>query len=165
MNRDDSVSAKERFFKKVQQNNDITPPGKSSAEAEIRLFCGRMDELAEQISEWFAGSSIEVVVSTKHIHDLSTIGYSLNCGICRYPVTTIRIQNADRSASIVPEQLCRGAERGCVTMRIETPESRQAYHLSMAPETGWFIRREHQDAKANVLMTEDRFFQALDKLA
>jgi len=50
-------------------------------------------------------------------------------------------------------------------MRIETPESRQAYHLSMAPDTGWFIRREHQDAKANVVMTEDRFFQALDKLA
>ncbi|MCM8087188.1 hypothetical protein M8U09_07100, partial [Enterobacter hormaechei] len=39
------------------------------------------------------------------------------------------------------------------------------FHLSMAPETGWYIRRGHQSPKENILMTEDRFFQTIDCLA
>ena len=157
--------ARERFFKKVQQHNDSVLPGKMSAEAEIREFCQRMDELARQINQWFEGSGIKVIIATRHIHDLSTIGYSLSNGICRYEITTVRLQNGERSACIIPEQLCRGAERGCVTMRVDAPGTRQVFHLSMAPETGWFIRREQQDVKDNVMMTEDLFFQTVDSLA
>jgi hypothetical protein len=35
----------------------------------------------------------------------------------------------------------------------------------MAPETGWFIRREHQSEKENAIMTEELFFHAVDCLA
>lgn len=102
------MSARERFFRKVQQNTAGIPSGQKTAEAEIRAFCSRMDELAQQVCDWFAGSGIEVVLSTKHIHDLSTVGYSLSSGICRYDITVIRLQNGARSVTITPEQLCRG---------------------------------------------------------
>lgn len=124
-----------------------------------------MDVLAQQICGWFEGSGIEVITATKHIHDLSTIGYSLSSGICRYDITTIRLVKGDRSVSIMPEQLCRGPETGCVTMRVAAPGISQAFYLSMAPEEGWFIRREHQGAKENAVMTEDHFFRAVDSLA
>lgn len=159
------MSVRERFFKKVQQHHASTPPGKKSAEAEIRAFCQRMDALVQQINAWFEGSGIEVITATKHIHDLSTLGYSLSSGICRYDITTIRLVNGDRSVSIMPEQLCCSAERGCVTMRVDAPGISQTFCLSMAPEEGWFIRREQQGVKENAIMTENHFFLAVDCLA
>lgn len=124
-----------------------------------------MDDLAQQISQWFAGSGIELTLSTKHIHDLSTVGYSLNSGVCRYDITAIRLQNEERSVRILPEQLWNGAETGIVTLHVDAPGISQLFYLSMAPETGWFIRREHQSAKEKVIMTEERFFEAVDRLA
>lgn len=159
------MSARERFFKKVQQNNARQVPAEKSAQAEIQAFRRRVDELAAQIASWFDGSAIAVILTTRHIHDLSTVGYSLSSGICRYDITAIRLVNGDRRASIVPEQLCQGGETGCMIMRVEAPGICQVFHLSMAPEGGWFIRREHQGVKENVIMTEERFFQAIDGLA
>ncbi|WP_347113187.1 hypothetical protein AAHB66_12800 [Leclercia sp. S52] len=124
-----------------------------------------MDELAQQISQWFAGSGIEVTFSTRHLHDLSAVGYSLNSGICRYDITAIRLQNGDRSVRLLPEQLWNGTETGIVTLHVDAPGIRQVFNLSMAPESGWFIRRQYQSAKENVIMTEERFFDAVDRLA
>ncbi|CAM6985351.1 hypothetical protein ENINMM108B2_17050 [Enterobacter intestinihominis] len=96
------------------------------------------------------------------------VAYSLSSGICRYAITTIILQNGDRSVTIMPEQVIRGPEKGCVTMSINVPDSlsgARIFHLSMAPDTGWYIRRGHQSAKENILMTEDCFFQAIDCLA
>ncbi|MEE9952758.1 hypothetical protein IV511_04920 [Enterobacter quasihormaechei] len=162
------MSARERFFKKVQQNNVNKPIHINTAEAEVRAFCQRMDDLAQQISVWFEGSGIDVMLSQKHITDLSTVGYSLSSSVCRYAITAVTLQNGDRSVTIIPEQVIRGSEKGCVTMCIKAPGSiagERIYHLSLAPETGWYIRREHQSAKENVLMTEDYFFHAVDCLA
>lgn len=159
------MSARDRFFKRVQQKNDSIPTDHESAEGEIRAFRQRMNALAQQICVWFEGSGIEVIVSTKHIHDLSTLGYSLSSGICRYDITTIRLVNGDRSVSIMPEQLCRSVERGCVTMRVDAPGINQVFCLSIAQEEGWFIRREQQGVKENALMTENHFFLAVDCLA
>jgi len=124
-----------------------------------------MDELAQQISQWFTGSGIEVTLSTRHLHDLSAVGYSLNSGICRYDITAIRLQNGDRSVRLLPEQLLNDKETGIVTLHVDAPGFSQVFHLSMAPETGWFIRRQYQSAKDNVIMTEERFFEAVDRLA
>jgi len=159
------VSAKDRFFKKVQRNNSIVTFGQKSAEAEIREFTSRMDDFAEQISQWFAGTAIGVTLSTKYLHDLSTVGYSLSSGICRYDITTIHLQNGDRFVRIIPEQLCKGTELGFVIMHVDAPGIHQVFYLSMAPEAGWFIRGEHQSPKDNAIMTEERFFRAVDRLA
>jgi len=86
-------------------------------------------------------------------------------GICRYDITTIRLVNGDRSVSIMPEQLCRSAERGCVIMRVDAPGINQVFCLSMAPKESWFIRREQQGVKENAIMTENHFFLAVDCLA
>jgi hypothetical protein len=86
-----NVSARERFFKKVQQNK-VLPRNEKPVEADIRTFCQQMDKLSEQIGEWLQGSGIEIVLSTKYLNDLSALGTSLNSGVARYEITTIRLQ-------------------------------------------------------------------------
>ncbi len=108
------MTARERFFKKLQQqqNPQRTLPLDGSAAADINAFRQQMAALAQQISQWFDGSGIDVEVSTRYLHDLSTLGYSLNSGICRYDIPAIRLQNGERSVNIVPQQLWNGVEKG-----------------------------------------------------
>lgn len=103
------------------------------------------------------------MVSPQHFQQQAA--YSLSSGICRYEIATILLQNGERSVSIVPEQLFRAGETGCVRMRVEAPGFREVFYLSMAPEAGWFIRREFQSIKERALLTEERFFVAVDRLA
>lgn len=162
------MSVRERFFKKVQQKNNRAPDNNNPAEAEIQEFCQRMDDLAQQVNAWFEDSGIEVIIAKKYLHDLSTVGLSLNSGVCRYEITTIRLQNGNCSVSIIPEQLCRAGEKGCVTMCVDAPgtaSGRQIFYLCMAPESSWFIRNEHQGGQGSVLLTEDVFFRAIENLA
>ena len=161
------MSARERFFKKVQQQN--TPPlTDGSVAADIRAFCQRMDELAQQVQQWFDGSGIEVIIGEKSLSDLSTVGRSLNGGASRYDITTIRLQNDIRSVSVQPEQLYQNGCTGCVTLIVDTPDrepGRKRFYLSMKPEGGWFIREEQQAATMKSTLTEDVFFQAIENLA
>lgn len=162
------MSVRERFFKKMQQNNNRVPDSNTSAEAEIQAFCQRMDDLAQQINVWFEDSGIEVIIAKKYLHDLSTVGLSLNSGVCRYEINTIRLRNGNRSVSIIPEQLCRAGDRGCVTMNVDAPgtaSGRQTFYLCMAPDSGWFIRGAYQVSHHNIMMTEDAFFRAIDSIA
>ncbi|STS90263.1 Uncharacterised protein [Klebsiella variicola] len=143
-------------------------PSTGRSPADIARFRQQMAALAQQISQWFDGTGIEVVISTRHLHDLSTLGYSLNNGICRYDIPAIRLQNGERSVNIVPQQLLDGVEKGIVTLSLETPGgtgSREVFYLSLAPEDGWMIRKAHQSPQARLMLTEDRFFMAVDSLA
>ncbi len=134
------MTARERFFKKLQQqqNPRRTEALDGAAAADIARFRQQMAELAQQISQWFDGTGIEVVISTRHLHDLSTLGYSLNSGICRYDIPAIRLQNGERSVNIVPQQLLDGVEKGIVTLSLEARRrgSREVFYLSLAPEVG-----------------------------
>jgi hypothetical protein len=164
----DSVSARERFFKMVQQRQNPPAPGDGSVEADIQAFCLRMDELAQQIQQWFEGSGIDVAIATTRLQDLSTVGRSLNSGASRYDITTIRIQNDTRSASIVPEQLYQHDRNGCVTIIVDAPDrmsGKQRFYLSMARESGWYIRSGYQTTTNNSMMTEEAFFKAVENLA
>lgn len=161
------MSARERFFKKVQQQNTI-PLTDGSVAADIRAFCQRMDELAQQVQQWFDGSGIEVVTGVKSLSDLSTVGRSLNSGASRYDITTITLQNDTRSVSIAPVQLYQDGCTGCVTLTVDAPDrepARQQFYLSMKPEGGWFIREEQQAGSIKSTMTEDVFFRAIENLA
>ncbi|ASV20599.1 hypothetical protein ACKLKD_04755 [Klebsiella sp. 10982] len=164
------MTARERFFKKLQQqqNPQRTLPLDGSAAADINAFRQQMAALAQQISQWFDGSGIDVEVSTRYLHDLSTLGYSLNSGICRYDIPAIRLQNGERSVNIVPQQLWNGVEKGVVSLSLDThggTATRQVYYLSLAPDDGWMIRKAHQPPEARLNLTEDRFFMAVDSLA
>lgn len=55
-----------------------------------------------------------------------------------------------------------------VTLSLEAPDgagSREVFYLSLAPEEGWMIRKAHQSPEARLMLTEDRFFMAVDSLA
>ncbi|MCS5980746.1 hypothetical protein LNO78_11050 [Klebsiella pneumoniae subsp. pneumoniae] len=127
-----------------------------------------MAELAQQIGQWFDGTGIEVVISTRHLHDLSTLGYSLNSGICRYDIPAIRLQNGERSVNIDAAAAVGWRGKGIVTLSLEAPDgagSREVFYLSLAPEEGWMIRKAHQSPEARRMLTEDRFFMAVDSSA
>ena len=53
----------ESVFKKVQQSIGDKPIYVNTAEAEVRAFCERMEDLAQQIITWFEGSGIEIFLS------------------------------------------------------------------------------------------------------
>jgi len=162
------VSVRERFFKKVQQKQNPPAPSDGSVEGDIQAFCQRMDELAQQVQQWFEGSGIDVIIAMTSLQDLSTIGHSLNSGASRYDITTIRLQNGTRSVSIMPGQLYQKESKGCVTLTVNTPDRtpvKQYFYLCMAPESGWFIRGEHQPVTDRTIMTEDVFFQRIESLA
>lgn len=161
------MSARERFFKKVQQNK-VLPRNEGPVEADIRVFCQHMDTLSEQIEEWLEGAGIDIILATKYLNDLSTLGTSLNSGVSRYEITTIRLQNGDRSVSITPEQLYKPGEKGCATLIVDVPDQpagKQAFFLTMVPDEGWFIRGEHQELRHRILLTEEAFFRTIDNLA
>lgn len=162
------MSTKTRFFKKVQQSNTVTEPDERSLEADIQAFCRRMESFARQLSHWFEGSAIEVIVAKKYLHDLSTIGYSLNSGAVCYEITTLTLRHGPRSVTIMPEQLRQGREKGCVTLTVDSAAGvagKQKYSLCMAPESGWLIREEAQTPADSIPLTEDVFFQTIEKLA
>ena len=161
------MSARERFFKRAQQRQNSVLSGNGPVDADIQAFCQRMDDLALQVSEWLEGSGVEVIISTKYLQDLSTIGSSLNSGASHYQITTIRLQNNSRSVSITPEQLYQNGGKGCVTLTVETPDrvpGKARFYLCMAPEGGWFIRSEHQTVVGKNFMTEDIFFRVIENL-
>lgn len=160
------MSARERFFKKVQQNK-VLPRNEGPVEADIRAFCQQIDKLSEQIEEWLEGAGIDIILATKYLNDLSTLGASLNSGASRYEITTIRLQNGDRSVSIIPEQLYKPGEKGCATLIVDVPvqsAGKQTFFLTMAPDECWFIRSEHQEVRRRVLLTEEIFFRTIDNL-
>ncbi|MDK9365752.1 hypothetical protein [Lelliottia wanjuensis] len=161
------MSVRERFFKKVQQKQNFTAPSDGSVAGDIQAFCQRMDELAQQVQQWFEGSGIDVAIATIPLQDLSTIGHSLNSGASRYDITTIRLQNGTRSVSIMPGQLYQKESKGCVTLTVNTPDRtpvKQYFYLCMAPVDGWLIRNEQQLKTSYNMMTEDVFFSVIDKL-
>ncbi len=69
------------------------------------MFRQQMAALARQVNQWFDGTGIEVVVSTRHLHDLSTLGYSLTSGICRYDIPLSACKTAS-AASISCRSSC-----------------------------------------------------------
>ena len=162
------MSVREHFFKKVQQKQSDIIPSDGPVDADIQAFCQRMDELVQQVRQWFEGSGVDVVIGAKSLQDLSTVGRSLNSGASRYDITTIRLQNAPRSVSILPEQLYQNGLKGCVTLTVDAPDcepGKQRFHLCMASESGWFIRSEHQATASKIIMTEDIFFRTIENLA
>ena len=161
------MSARERFFKKVQQNK-VFPRNDGPVEADIRAFCQQMDKLLGQIEEWLEGAGIDIILATKYLNDLSTLGVSLNSGVSRYEIATIRLQNGNRSVSIIPEQLYKPGEKGCATLIVDVPgrpAGKQTLLLTMAPDEGWFIRGQHQDLQRRIMLTEECFFRTIDCLA
>lgn len=86
------------------------------------------------------------------------------------PVVVRIYQLKDRQTfdRLVYQQLLDGVEMGIVTLSLEAPDgagSREVFYLSLAPEEGWMIRKAHQPPEARLILTEDRFFMAVDSLA
>jgi len=162
------VSARERFFEKVQQRQNAGAALEKSAAREVAAFCAAMDRLVQQITGWFTGSGMVVERSTKSIQDMSAIGFSLSSGICRYEIATLCIRNGSGYVSIIPEQLCRDGNIGHVIMSVVAPgdaSEKEVFYLCMAPEGGWRMRGEVEPSGEGIALTEEVFFQAIARLA
>lgn len=162
------MSALERFFRKIQQNNNPTSAYSNVVAVDIERFCRQMDELAQQICQWLDGSGIKVITSTTYLNDLSTVGASLNSGASRYEITTIRIQNGNKGVDIIPELLYREGAKGCAKLTVNTPDNKpeqRHYYLHLNTDDGWLICDKIQSVVASIPLTEDVFFQIIERIA
>nr|MDQ6120385.1 hypothetical protein [Klebsiella pneumoniae subsp. pneumoniae] len=118
-----------------------------------------MAALAQQISQWFDGTGIEVVISTRHLHDLSTLA-TASTAASAATISRPFVCKTASAASISCRSSCWMAWKRIVTLSLEAPDgagSREVFYLSLAPEEGWMIRKAHQSPEARLMLTEDRF--------
>ena len=162
------MSARERFFRKMQQNGLPVCAGSKTVDADIARFCRQIDELVQHIRGWLEGSGIAMTRSTRHLSDLSTIGVSLNSGASRYDIALLRLQNDDKLVDIIPEQLYRNGGKGWVNLTVNVPGNKpeqRHFCLHMATESGWLICDEIQTLESSIPLTEEIFFRVIEPLA
>ena len=81
-----------------------------------------MAELAQQISQWFDGTGIEVVISTRHLHDLVPLATASTAASAATISQPFVCKTASAAINIVPQQLLDGVEKGIVTLSLEAPD-------------------------------------------
>lgn len=170
------MSAKDVFLKKVQENNNSQASRIERAKEDIKTFRTRMKDLVNQVDEWLKGSGVEVTIIENEHHDSSIAimaGDSSNLG--RYPVSSIRLKNGTKTASITPIAIYGYAAAGRATLTLENPNRAPRtvkYCLILDKDDfSWYILPENQPAarpgqpRQRDPLTEEIFFRAIESLA
>lgn len=87
------MSAKDAFFKKVQENNNAQEAHVKRAKTDIETFRTSMAALIQQVESWLKGSGVEVSVTGNRYHDES-IGHVLGSGynLGQYQIVSVRLK-------------------------------------------------------------------------
>lgn len=170
------MSSKDAFFKKVQENNDSQAARIERAKEDIQTFKTRMKDLVNQVDKWLKGSGVEVTILENEHHDSSIgimAGNTSNLG--RYLVSSIRLKNDTKTASITPIAIYGYAAAGRATLTLENPNRAPRttkYFLTLDKEDlSWYIHPENQPAarpgqpRQRDPLTEESFFRAIETLA
>ncbi|MDK9604619.1 hypothetical protein [Lelliottia wanjuensis] len=162
------MSAKDEFLKKSSENKEAQISNQERVKRDIQEFRSRVDNLATQISQWVDGTGIQVITGQKRLND-ETVSFALGSGAnASYEVTTIQLKNNAKSATITPEWLYGLGHKGNVDFVVTTPNSiprQMKFSLCMGPDEGWIISGEGQRKSEGETLTEETFFQAIQKLA
>jgi hypothetical protein len=166
------MSAKDAFFKKVQENNEAQQSNEERVRTDVKSFRARVFSLSKDIEQWLHGSGIQVSQSEVLLND-ETVSYALgNNADGRYNITQIRLQNGDKNAVLKAEGLYYMGPTGCLSLTITNPyraPSQTKFTLFMRvanqQEEGWTIVRDGQKSPEGKRLTEDEFFSAIESLA
>ena len=170
------MSAKDVFFKKVQENNDSQASRIERAKEDIQTFRARMKTLVSQVDEWLKGSGVEVTIIENEYHDDSIgimAGNTSNLG--RYLVSSVRLKNDTKTASITPIAIYGYGAAGRAALTLENPNRAPRttkYFLTLnKDDLSWYIHPENQPAarpgqpRQSDPLTEETFFRAIESLA
>lgn len=162
------MSAKDAFFKKVQENSQAQQSNEERVKKDIKQFQTRTLQLIEQIKSWLQGSGIEIIEGTSELYD-SSVSYLLgNSPLMRYQVANLVMKNGSKTAKLTPKFLYGVGSNGHLTLTTETPlraPSKQEFSLHMfesnQSEEGWHLKRSGK----SVILTEDIFFDIISCIA
>jgi len=166
------MSAKDAFFKKIQENNEAKQSNEERVRADVNSFRARVFSLAKDIDQWLHGSGIQVSQSEVLLND-DSVGFSLgNNADGRYKITQVKLQNGDKNAVLKAEGLYYIGATGCLSLTITNPyrtPSQTKFTLFMRvanqQEEGWTITKDGQKSLQGQLLTENEFFTAIESLA
>jgi|APAga8741243762_1050094.scaffolds.fasta_scaffold02047_10 hypothetical protein len=170
------MSAKDAFFKKVQENNDSQAARIERAKEDIQTFRTRMKVLVNQVEQWLKDSGVEITIIENEHHDDSVgimAGDSSN--LRRYLINSIRLKNGTKTAAITPIAIYGYGAAGRAALTLENPNRAPRttkYFLTLdKDDLSWYIHPENQPAarpgqpRQRDLLTEESFFRAIETLA
>lgn len=167
------MSAKDAFFKKVQENNEARLSHEERVRSDINTFRSRAFSLSKDIDLWLQGSGIQVLQSEDLMYDETVKFVSGNNIDGRYNITQVRLQNGNKNALLKAEGLYyMGGSTGCLSLTITNPNRAPSQtkftlfmHVANQQEEGWTIIRDGQKSPEGKLLTENEFFSAIESLA
>jgi len=172
----DYMSARDGFFKKVQENQDNQQNLISRVQADVMSFRAAMFELTKQVEQWLHGSGVEVATTEKLFNDES-VSFIQGCeDLSTYKISSCRIKNGPKTAVIEPAAAYGGkATKGWASLTIDTPNRApriQKFLLRLGEDGTWTIRNDDMPSnmhdpliKQEFALTEETFFQAIESLA
>ncbi|WP_283647538.1 hypothetical protein [Hafnia paralvei] len=170
------MSAKDEFFKKVQESNNTQEDLRSRVQANIMSFRAAMFDLTKQVDSWLNGSGIGVTTTEQSFRD-ETILMLPGCeNLSSYKASFCKMQNGSKMAIIEPIGIYGGtATKGWASLAIDTPNRApriQKFILRLNDNGTWSIRNDDAPSsmyepliKPESPLTEDSFFQTISPLA
>ena len=114
------MSAKDSFFKKVEDNSNNQKASEEAFKKEVIAFQQDTQALISEIKSWFEGSAIQAATSTMQVTE----------GSDRFEVATLKLQNSGKTLTINPDGFLYVGVTGCLNVSISNP--------SRAPSTSKF---------------------------
>lgn len=167
------MSAKDSFFKKVQENTEAQKSHEERVKEDIKQFQSKTLSLAQQIQSWLDGSGVDVVRGTTDLHDASVDNVLRHdTPLNRYSVADVLMTNGSKKARITPKFLYGFGVKGCLSLTIDNSSRaprQKKFSLFMQRhnqnDEGWILLLENQPVADGIILTEEAFFQAISDLA
>lgn len=169
------MSAKDAFFKKMQENSEAQNNRLEQAKVNVETFKTSMETLARQVESWLKGSGVEVLITEEIHHDASIGHFTGSSNLGQYLVASVRLKNNTNIGTIKPNEVYGYGAAGRATLTLDNPsraprETKYLLILSKDDHT-WSIRPENQplaqpgQPRQSDPLTEESFFKAIDTLA
>lgn len=170
------MSARDGFFKKVQENQNNQQDLLSKVRADVMSFRAAMFDLTKQVENWLNGSGVEVF-TTENLFNDESISFIQGCeGLSTYKIAACRIKNGAKTAALEPVAVYGGrATKGWASLTIDTPNRApriQKFLLLLGEDGLWKIRNDNMPTHMNdslikqeYELNEESFFQAIESLA
>lgn len=155
------MSARDAFFKKMEDNQTAEQAGAESLKTTIGEFQSETNQILAIIQEWFKGTSVRAEITKQTL-----VAESTNVP---YPIGTLRLINGSKALEIVPEGLFFVGTTGSLKVALRTTSSRrELFYLHMkdsrANHGGWSI--VHGPAPVKVIpFNQDNFFENIGDFA
>ncbi|CZW47161.1 MULTISPECIES: hypothetical protein [Enterobacteriaceae] len=114
------MSAKDSFFKQVEENTNNQKASEEAFKKEVIAFQEDTQALISDIKSWFEGSPIQAATSTMQVTEDRD----------RFEVVTLKLHNGGKTLTINPEGFYYFGVTGCLSVSI--------YNPSRAPSTSKF---------------------------